>query len=435
MPQERYCIIGAGPAGLAQARAFRSSGIPYDQFEKHEDLGGLWDIENPGSPIYENCRLISSKKLSAFHDFPMSSDFPDYPSHGQVLEYLKDFAEYYGLYENISFGHAIKRIDRVSDEWHVTFEDGENRPYSGVVCASGMNWKPRLPEYRGHFSGEILHAVDYRHQDFFRGRRVLIIGGGNSGCDIACDAANNAKAAFWSLRRGYHIIPKYVFGIPADLFASLSPSMPARLQQRIFQALLRVVTGGHRKYGLPAPDHGLLECHPIINSDVFKLLRGGALKIKPDVQEFDGQEVRFSDGTRESIDMVLYATGYESQIPFLDPQLFEWKNGKLAAPLSAFNRHHPTLFSLGFLVTNAGVFEDFDRIANLIACYAMDRGAKPDRARKFEQIMVKFQDDLSAGLTFLPSARHATYVEHSAFREASENLRKTMGWPGLSPHR
>jgi cation diffusion facilitator CzcD-associated flavoprotein CzcO len=98
---ERYCVIGAGAAGLAQARAFRWAGVPFDVLERHEDVGGIWDLENPGTPMYASCRLISSRRLSGFLDFPMPPDYPDYPTRAQVLAYLREFARAHGLYEQI----------------------------------------------------------------------------------------------------------------------------------------------------------------------------------------------------------------------------------------------------------------------------------------------------------------------------------------------
>jgi cation diffusion facilitator CzcD-associated flavoprotein CzcO len=430
---DRYFIIGAGPAGLAQARAFRWAGVPFDLFERHVDVGGIWDLENPGTPMYASCRLISSRRLSGFFDFPMPRDYPDYPTRAQVLTYLREFARAYHLYEQIEFGREVARVEQTAGEWVVRLVDGECRRYAGVVCANGMNWVPNRPEYPGRFTGEVRHAVDYKNEDQLAGRRVLVVGGGNTGFEIACDAADIAAAAFLSLRRGYYIIPKHIFGVPADLFAKYTPSLPMRLKQTIFQGLLRLIIGDLRSYGLPQPDHSVLESHPVINTEALEALRAGRLQAKPDIRELADDQVVFNDGSRERVDLILYATGYQMRVPFMDEQLFDWKGDRLDAYLSVFNRSHETLFTLGFLMTNAGVYEDFDRLATMIACYARDRVEKPERAARFRDLVAADQPDLTGGLHFVESPRHATYAEHDAFRHAVERTFKTMSWPELRP--
>jgi hypothetical protein len=432
---ERYCIIGAGPAGLAQARAFRRAGIPFDLFERHRGIGGLWDIENPGTPIYDGCRTITSKRLSAFFDFPMPESFPDYPDRARIHTYLRDFARAFGLLENIRLGCEISSMIRDGDKWRVRLAGGATHSYSGVVCANGINWEPLRPRYPGEFSGEIRHAVEFFDGKVFAGRRVLIVGGGNTGCDIACAAAREGAAAYLSLRRGYHIVPKHVFGVPADIFAERSPALPLRIRHWAYERLLRLILGDTSRLGWPTPAHRILESHPIINGRILSELREGRLVVKPDVRRFDHDVVEFTDGSREQVDLVLFATGYKMSLPFADRSLFEWKGEKVDAYLSVFNRRYDTLFTQGYLVTNAGVFEDFDRLAHLVVCYIRDRHEAPEKAARFRRLVRAARPDLSGGIEFIDSPRHDTYVEHKAFRRAVERTRLAMGWPELSKGR
>ncbi|MDH3792940.1 MAG: NAD(P)-binding domain-containing protein [Rhodospirillales bacterium] len=432
---ERICIVGAGPAGLAQARAFKRAGVPFDVIERHRDLGGLWDIENPGTPMYESAHFISSKGLSAFFDFPMPGDTPDYPGHAQVLAYLRAFARAYGLTEHIAFGVAVERAEPEGHFWRVVLGNGEVRRYRGLVCANGMNWDPAMPDIPGHFEGELRHAVTYRGTAELEGRRVLIVGGGNSGCDIACDAAQSARAAFLSLRRGYTFIPKHVFGLPADVFgarAGVLP-LPLALRQRVFQALLRLLNGDPAHYGLPKPDHRIFESHPIVNSLVLHHLGHGDLKVKTDVTAFAGDKAVFADGSEETVDLVLLATGYDTTIPYMARQHFEWAGNHLEAYMTAFNARHATLFTLGFINTAAGVFEDFDRLAHLIANHLVDQERDPEKARKFRELVKAGQPDLSGGVNYVTSPRHAAYVQHDRFRAQLEKLRRGLAWPALTP--
>jgi len=205
------------------------------------------------------------------------------------------------------------------------------------------------------------------------------------------------------------------------------------LKQTVFHGLLRFIIGDLRSYGLPQPDHRVLESHPVINTEALQALRSGRLQAKPDIRKFADNQVIFSDGSRETVDLIVYATGYRMRVPFMDDQLFDWKGDRLDAYLSVFNRSHETLFTLGFLVTNAGIYEDFDRLATMIACYARDRVEKPERAARFRDRVSADRPDLTGGLHFVQSPRHATYAEHDAFRHEVERTRKAMGWPELRP--
>ena len=427
---ERYLIVGAGPAGLAQARAFKRAGIAFDLIERHRDLGGIWDITNPGTPMYTSARFISSKRRSAFLGFPMPTDYPDYPDHGQVLAYIRRFAEAEGLVDDIAFETRAERIEpEQGGLWSARLSQGPRRLYRGVVCANGMTWIPQEPEIRGHFDGELRHAVTYSDARTFRDRRVLVVGAGNTGCDIACDLTRQAASTTLSLRRGYHVIPRHILGLPADVFGAALPGLPLRLQQNLSQSLLRLLQGDPARHGWPKPDHRIYETHPIINSEILDLVESGALRLKPDVDRFDGREVRFEDGSRAGFDSVLLATGYKMAIPFMDPQHFAWSAHRIAGFLTAFNARHRSLFTLGFLAINAGVFGDLDRLAHLIAQHARDLEEDPLRAEAFRRIVATETPDLTGGLLLVPSPRHAVYAHNPVFRAYVEKLRQRMGWP------
>ncbi|HEX4895499.1 MAG TPA: NAD(P)-binding domain-containing protein [Solimonas sp.] len=428
------CIVGAGPAGLAAARALRRLGIAYEQFERHRDVGGIWDLENPGTPMYRSAHFISSRRQSGFFDYPMPDHYPDYPGHRQILEYARAFARDHGLYAAIRFGRAVEQAEPVDDgSWRVRLADGETRRYRALICASGSNWHPYLPRHPGDFAGEIRHSVSYRDPEEFRGRRVLVIGAGNSGCDIACDAAANAEAAFISLRRGYHFIPKHIFGIPADEFAERGPKLPMWLEQRLFGWMLRLMVGRLSRFGLPEPDHRIFESHPILNSQLLHYLQHGDIAARGDVAGFEGGEVVFRDGRRERIDLVLYATGYQWRIPYVPESCFDWDGGRPQLYLTAFSARTRNLFGLGYLETNSSAYTLFDHIAQLIANHLDDQVRRPDRAAAFTQQIREDRTPLHNGLRFVDSPRHKAYIEIAAYKRHIEHLRRQMGWPALVP--
>ncbi|WP_433193002.1 flavin-containing monooxygenase [Nocardia sp. CA-107356] len=429
----RVCIVGAGPAGLSAARALKRLGIPYDQYERHSDVGGIWDLDNPGTPMYKSAHFISSRSTSGFFDFPMPDTYADYPSNRDILRYTRGFAAAYGLRDAIRFNCAVQHVEQVGDIWNVTVPDGTVKQYRAVICATGVTWAPRSPEHPGTFNGEIRHSSSYRNPEEFWGKRVLIVGLGNSGADIACDAAAHAEAAFVSVRRGYHIIPKHVFGIPSDEFGSHGPDLPVKLERPLMQTLLRVIQGDLTKYGLPKPDHKLFESHPLLNSQLLHYLQHGDVAIRPDIAGLDGDRIRFVDGSTEEIDLVLYATGYNWSIPYVPEEYFQWRDGRPDLYLSAFNRDHYNLIGLGYLEINSSAYTVFDHVSNLVAQYLHDQYHLPARAAAFDRLIAEDRPELSGGLHFLDSARHRSYVDARTYRRYLAKVRKRMGWQDLTP--
>lgn len=148
------CVIGAGPAGLAVARALAERNLPYTHLERHTGPGGIWDIENPGGPMYESAHFISSRTLSGFGGFPMPDHFADYPPHGQILSYLRSFADAYGLTDRIEFGVGVENVEKNADgTWTVTRADGRQSVHGQVVVCTGSQWHPNIPELPGSSAG------------------------------------------------------------------------------------------------------------------------------------------------------------------------------------------------------------------------------------------------------------------------------------------
>jgi cation diffusion facilitator CzcD-associated flavoprotein CzcO/amino acid transporter len=432
--QKRYCIIGAGPAGLIMARAFLKEGIPFDCFERHSDLGGLWDPANPGSPIYDSAHFISSKWTSYFYGFPMPDHYPDYPSHRQILDYIRSFARAFSLYEHVTFDTEVLSARPDGDQWQVTLSNGETRNYAGVVACPGVTWHPSLPEIPGRaaFRGEIRHSVSYRSAEEFRGKSVLIVGGGNSGVDIACDAARTAHRAFLSVRRGYRFVPKHLFGIPTDVLMTgqVPPPRGVALSADI-NTMLDTLNGDLTRLGLPKPDHDALASHPIMNSQILHHLAHGDLAAKPDLKEFRTNGVVFQDGSEEQIDLVMLATGYEYKMPFFDVALFEWQAGRPQLYLNLLHRTHRGLYVLGFAEFADAAYRRFDEMAQVIVAdiHATETGIARDwlderRANHFP--------DLRGGKTYIDSPRHANYVNTAAYQRLLAEFRRKLGWPDLT---
>ena len=277
------CVVGAGPHGLIAARALKRAGVPHIVLERHGDVGGLWDIESAGTPMYESCHYISSRNGSSYFDFPMPSSYPDYPSRSQILRYVRSFADSYGLRDRIRFDSEVVRAEPDGTRWVVTTADGAVRSFDALIAAPGSNWVPRMPSFKGRFAGKLMHSVAYRDPDFLRGKRVLVVGLGNSGADIACDAARVADHVFVSVRRGYHFFPKHFFGTPTlDYFAD-PDAAPDAAKGLDLPAALSLLVGDVTRYGFPAPDHAPGESHPLMNTQILYLAAHGRISGKPDV--------------------------------------------------------------------------------------------------------------------------------------------------------
>jgi hypothetical protein len=436
----RYCIVGAGPCGLLAARAFKLAGIPYDQFERHSDVGGIWDIDNPGSSMYESAHFISSKYTSSFFGLPMPKDYPDYPDHRQLLKYIRDFAAAFDLRSSIRFNTAVKLAEPLGenacDGWRVTTSCGESKIYKGVICANGVTWHPNLPSYPGleQFEGEVCHTVDYRSPSSLADKRVLIIGAGNSGVDIACDAARSAKSACISLRRGYHFVPKHLFGVPTDVFLSGQVTLPRGVAVPDDPSkMLAALVGDLTRYGLPAPDHKALESHPIMNTQILHYLAHGDLTCKGEIKQFTRSGVQFVDGSYEDFDRVLFATGYEYRIPYIDPALFTWKQGHPELYLNIFHRRLQGLCVVGFVEFASAGYQRFDEMAQMAA---MDAYIRQSGVGLAEWTALKAEDcpNLRGTVNYIDSPRHANYVEVGVYRRTLANLRERFAWPDPDHH-
>jgi cation diffusion facilitator CzcD-associated flavoprotein CzcO/pimeloyl-ACP methyl ester carboxylesterase/acyl carrier protein len=427
MPVERIGIIGGGPAGLATAKVLAQNGIPFEVLEREDDFGGTWYFGRSSGKVYESTHLISSKNNTQFSDFPMPADYPDYPSHRLFLQYLRSVARHFGLYESASFGAAVRRVTPEGAHWRVELEEGEPRVYAGLMIATGRLSVPRVPEYPGCFDGKILHAAEYRSAEILRGQRVLIVGGGNSGCDIAVDAAHVAARTVHSMRRGYHFMPKYIHGKPtqdwmmqsAGSFASTAEFW--RHAREVFQA------AGFRgtDYGLPEPDHEIDQAHPILNSQLLYHIGHGDIVPRPDVERFDGRRVHFTDGSTDEVDVVLFATGYDIALPFLDESVLGWRDGIPDLFLYTFHRTHPNLFFGGLLNAPSG----FGNLANAAgqALVAYLRAWSQDTAafRRFCERKRGPDPELGQG-RYYEAARHRYELDAWKLLKALNSLRARL---------
>jgi cation diffusion facilitator CzcD-associated flavoprotein CzcO len=357
----RACVIGAGSSGIAGAKALKQRGIPFDCFELSDRVGGNWVFRNSNgvSSAYRDLHINTSRERMEYTDFPMPKSYPDFPHHTQIAEYFDAYVEHFGIRDDIAFETGVEHAERRPDGvWEVTLSTGETRLYDAVVVANGHHWNPRMPEpsFPGSFDGEELHAHHYVEADAWKGKNVVVLGMGNSAMDIAVEASYVADNVYLAARRGAWIIPKYFAGVPLDQLGSrgegvtklfADPRLPWPLAQRLLQATFeRAVGDDMTAYGLPQPDHKIGEAHPTISGRILDRITHGAVTPKPNIEELQGDRVKFADGSVVEADVIVYCTGYKVTFPFFD-------EGFISAPdndLPLFRRlFHPDVGGVSFL--------------------------------------------------------------------------------------
>ncbi|MGB0504622.1 MAG: flavin-containing monooxygenase [Pikeienuella sp.] len=421
--ENAIALIGAGPMGLAAAKLLSEHDIPFQGFELHSDVGGLWDIEAPLSTMYESAHLISSKRMTEFTDFPMDEAVAEYPSHRELRRYFRAFADHFDLRRKYHFNAEVLRCEPLGDDgdgWRVQWRDGDGEQeaqFAGVMIANGTLSTPNLPEFEGEFAGEFLHASEYKSPSQFAGKRVLVIGAGNSGCDIAVDAIHHGVSCDLSMRRGYHFVPKYVLGRPADTLGG-AVKLPMSIKRRIDKAILGLFVGNPQKYGFPEPDHKLYESHPIVNSLVLYHAGHGDLSVRADVKAFDGQTVLFRDGTSGEYDLILAATGYKLDYPFIDDTLLNWQGD---APHLYLNTMHPDrddVFVLGMVEASGLGWQGRHEQAEMVVRYIKGLRTGSASAKKLKAEKAGGFSRVTGGVKYLNLPRMAYYVDKATYRGA-----------------
>ncbi|MBW9094561.1 NAD(P)/FAD-dependent oxidoreductase [Microbacterium jejuense] len=434
----RYAVIGAGPSGLSAARALQRAGIEFDGYEASRGVGGLWDIENPRSTMYESAHLISSRTTTEFAEYPMDST-ADYPSHRELIRYFRGFADHFGLTGRFRFDTKVTSLEPAEGGgWMLhagpssgsgTGGDGTvSAQYAGVILANGTLAEPNIPPFRGEFTGELLHTSAYKSASQMTGRRVLIIGAGNSGCDIAVDAVHHAASVDMSVRRGYYFVPRYLFGKPSDTLNQGRP-LPARLKQALDSRVLRAFTGDPVRFGFPKPDYKIYESHPIVNTLILNHLGQGDLRIMPDIDRFDGRTVHFRDGSSAEYDTVLLATGYKLDYPFVAREALAWQGFSPKLFLNVFPPSFNGLYVMGMIEASGIGWQGRYEQAELIAAYLSALEHHPERAAAFRaRVALEPWPDLTGGYRYLGLERMSYYVNKDAYRRAvrieTEGLRR-----------
>jgi thioredoxin reductase len=436
-PDAQVCIIGAGSSGITMAQVLDARGVAFDCFEAGSGIGGNWRFgnDNEMSSAYESLHINTSRQMMEYAAYPMPESLPDYPDHRQIAAYFDDFVEHFGLREKITFRTEVTRVTPAGAGpeplWEVTFRsrDGgepETRTYRHVVVANGHHWDPRWPEpsFPGAstFPGEQLHAHYYRTPEPLAGKRVLVLGIGNSACDIAVESSRVARSTDLAMRRGAHILPKYMFGIPTDRLTD-SPLVraPLKVQQTVMAGLLRLSQGKVTDYGLPKPDHDVLHAHPTVSQDLLNRLGHGDITVRPNIDRFEGSKVFFTDGTAGEYDVVVYCTGYKVSFPFLGEEVVSAEDNHVSLYRRVVDPDHPGLYFVGLIQPLGAIMPLAEAQAEWIGDLVTGVGALPSAGEMRSQIAA-YDDNLRK--RFVASKRHTMEVDFHSYRSEIGRERK-----------
>ncbi|XP_072289866.1 flavin-containing monooxygenase 5-like [Eucyclogobius newberryi] len=370
---KRVAVIGAGLSGLSSLKTCLEEGLQPTCFESSHDIGGLWrfkeDPETGRANIYQSLVVNSSKEIMAFSDFPPPAELPNMMHHSEVLGYLRLFANHFRLLPHIQFKTTVQKVRQAPDfaltgQWEVDTEkqngQKETHVFDGVIVCTGHFTKPHLPLKFilgiEMFRGRYFHSWEYRSAEGMQGKRVVVIGIGNSGGDIAVDISRVAEKVYLSTRSGAWVAGRVgPGGLPVDvvtlsrmqqLYGTIFPTWVNKNIEKMLNEHF-----DHTLYGLQ-PKHNFFAQIPVVNDELPARIISGRVQIKPNVKEFSGSSVVFDDCTViDKVDVVILATGYDYSFPFLPPEL-QNKSGyrvRLYKHIFPPSLAHPTLAVVGFI--------------------------------------------------------------------------------------
>jgi hypothetical protein len=375
-PALPIAIIGAGPRGLAAMKALRDVGIPFRGFESHSEVGGLWNPSNPNSVAYDSLTANSST-ATTYLDTRMSKEGGDYPSAERALHYLKEFERRHHLSTQIEFNTAVESAEKRGNHWVVAYKDaaGERKELAvrAVITGHGGHTREsaKYPQDlwdQAEAGGlSVRHSSTYKNAEEYRGKRVVILGAGNSGTELATEISKVAKRTILSVRSTPWIAPLYALGRPADEVATENTPIPHWLQMWLFNLIQRRAVGHPTSLGFPAPDHRLLDRLPLSDRGISAAILAGHVQVRSNVRAIAGNTVRFEDISQanEEIDAIVFATGYERIYPFL-----ERKHWPVRPPsLRLFSHDEPGLVFMSEVSVPQGGWPIFMAQAEAIAAY------------------------------------------------------------------
>ncbi|MFK8030888.1 MAG: flavin-containing monooxygenase [Gammaproteobacteria bacterium] len=429
---KRVAIIGAGASGLAASRVLQQHNIDFVCYEKGSAAGGLWRFNNDNgqSSAYRSLHINTSKRKMEFDDLPMPNHYPDFPHHEQITEYFDQYIDHFGLQEHLRFGHEIASAEPLESGWMLTFADGRKKSFSHLIVANGHHWDPKWPSPPppGEFNGTTTHShyfTDPSSPNDLRGKRVVVVGMGNSAMDIACELSRKgvAEKVWLSCRSGVHIMPKYFGGKVLDfllrhpaaepgLSEKLLHLLPAKARRWLLNAvvehLVERTVGRPEQFGLPQPKYRFRQNHPTVSNEIHARLGSGDLLPKPAISALHGDEVEFEDGTREEADAIVYCTGYHIRFPFFAKEIMDPADNEVALYKRIFDPDNSQLYFVGLVQPLCALMPIAQIQSRLVAAHIAGDYQLPDPHTMRESIA---EDLNEMNDNYVKSTRHTIQID------------------------
>jgi dimethylaniline monooxygenase (N-oxide forming) len=430
---KRVAVIGAGSGGICAARHMLAEGFDVTIYESGSHVGGLWVYENDNgqAQAYKHLCIISTRRDTAFDDFDFDADTPRFPSHWDMARYLRQYADHFGVTERIQFNSRVELVEprfdphREAPRWMVRLVDGTSDEYDAVLVATGHLHEPRHVEsFRSRFAGEYRHSRDYRVPDAHVGKRVCVVGTGNSGVDIASDVCTVAERTVLVARSGVRIQPKVVFGVAYPALAiglRRHKWIPAKVRNKILTGLMYLAHGNQDRLGFERPT---ARQHPTSSETIVAHIEFNRVAVKPDILAIDGTRLTFTDGTSEEFDVLFAATGYKVHLPFLAPEVAKVEGNHIDLYKRMFSVDWPGLCFIGMLNPLTAYSRIFEGQSRLLRDYVAGRIALPSRDDMLADIDAKRE---RAEAIYAQAPRHELEEPDVGYFEELDALRVDGG--------
>lgn len=431
--RKRIAVLGAGACGLCMAKYLSGSGFDVTVFEIGSQIGGLWCYgnDNGRSSAYRTLHINTSRGVTRFHDLDFDPETQYFPDHRDMHRYLVRYAEHFGVAPLVRFNTRIVRVQPRFDpgageapRWQLETESGETHEFDAVVAATGHLTEPmHVPEFRDKFTGEYLHSHDYREPEPYVGKRICIVGVGNSACDISGDVCATARRCVLVARSGVVIVPKLLFGVPfTDITRRIQNRyLPEWLRRRLIGWLVWVAHGDVSRLGFRKLEGE--RAHITSNGTIVTDIAYNRIEVKQGIDRIDGRTLHFVDGTAEAFDVLIAATGYRIDLPYISRDIVPLEDNRLELFKRMVQPGWPGLYFAGFFNLDSALNMVYEHQARWIRDIEMGHCALPDEAAMRADIARKNEWQ---SRHYRHSPRHTIEEEHVPYILELEASRKEM---------